>query len=466
MRGVRIMSIHALLAFFITSIHLHELRFTQISTCSQTLAMASRWADEEADKALRQKEREEKARKKALKQQKVAEEDARKAQLAAQAQNERPSKRQRLDAGPAIEVEDTEKAIYRFPTPTFGPSRHVSEFESLNAIEEGSYGWVSRAKDIKNNTIVALKKLKIDSLHEGFPITALREIQALKSCSHPHIVTLREVIVGDALTDVYLSMEFVEHDLKTLQEEMSEPFRISEVKTLVLQIASAIDYLHTNWILHRDLKTSNILLTNTGQIKLADFGMARQFGDPMPPHLTQLVVTLWYRAPELLLGAEKYDQSIDIWSLGCIMGELLKNEPMLPGKNEVDELARIFALCGVPDEKKWRGFRSLPNARSLKLPQDKKESQIKSTFSDLSPAGTRLLEDLLTLNPNRRPDAAEVLEHPWFSEDPKPKNAAMFPTFPSKAGRERRRRRETPQAPLRGAEAPKFGDAHLSEVFR
>ena len=343
----------------------------------------------------------------------------------------------------------------------------MSEFETLNAIEEGSYGWVSRALDKSTGAIVALKHLKMDNLHEGFPITALREIQALKqSHHHRHIVSLHEVVAGPQPSDIYLVMEFVEHDLKTLQEEMSQPFRLSEVKTLMLQITSAVDYLHTHWILHRDLKTSNILLNNRGEVKLADFGMARPFGDPMPPHLTQLVVTLWYRAPELLLGAEKYDTAIDVWSLGCIMGELLQNMPLLQGKNEVDQLAKVFALCGIPTAKSWPKFRSLPNARSLKLPSDpeKSISRIRNTFPDLSSAGHRLLEDLLSLNPNRRPDAAEVLEHPWFSDDPRPKSTAMFPTFPSKASQERRRRIPTPQAP-RGGEAPKLGEADFSGVF-
>jgi cell division cycle 2-like protein len=137
----------------------------------------------------------------------------------------------------------------------------------------------------------------------------------------------------------------------------------------------------------------------------------------------------------------------------------------LQGKNEVDELARIFALCGVPDEKSWPRFRSLPNARSLKLPRNaEKGSKIRKVFPDLPSLGAGLLEDLLTLNPNKRPDAAEILEHPWFHEDPRPKSTAMFPTFPSKAGQERRRRRPTPQAP-RGGEAPKLESVDFSGVF-
>ena len=141
-------------------------------------------------------------------------------------------------------------------------------------------------------------------------------------------------------TRVFLVMDFLEHDLKTLQEDMLDTFSPSEIKTLLLQLTSAVEHLHDNWILHRDLKTSNLLMNNRGQMKVADFGMARYYGDP-PPKLTQLVVTLWYRAPELLLGAEKYGAEIDLWSVGCIFGELLKKEPLIQGKNEVDELSKV-----------------------------------------------------------------------------------------------------------------------------
>ena len=122
---------------------------------------------------------------------------------------------------------------------------------------------------------------------------------------------------------------------------MAEPFLPSETKTLLRQLASALDYLHGNWILHRDLKTSNILLNNRGQIKLADFGMARYTSAP-PPQLTQLVVTLWYRAPELLLGAERYGFAVDVWSLGCVFAELLSREPLLQGGNEVEQLGKVW----------------------------------------------------------------------------------------------------------------------------
>ncbi|KAL9024068.1 MAG: hypothetical protein Q9196_006783, partial [Gyalolechia fulgens] len=260
-------------------------------------------------------------------------------------------------------------------------------------------------------------------------------------------------------------MDFLEHDLKTLQEEMMEPFLPSEIKTLLLQLTSAVEYLHSNWILHRDLKTSNILMNNRGQVKIADFGMARYYGDP-PPKLTQLVVTLWYRGPELLLGAENYGAEVDMWSLGCIFGELLAKEPLLQGKNEVDQLTKvctkpppksfhfilpftdpnpppqIFELCGIPTEQTWPGFKRLPNARSLRLPSNPRTtgSVLRAKFPFLTLAGTQLLTALLGLNPKSRPTASGVLAHAYFQEDPRPKSTAMFPTFPSKAGQEKRRR--------------------------
>ena len=168
--------------------------------------------------------------------------------------------------------------------------------------------------------------------------------------------------------------------------------------------------------------------------------------------MTQLVVTLWYRAPELLLGAEKYGTAVDMWSIGCIFGELLSKDPLLQGKNEVDELSRIFELCGIPTEETWPGFKRLPNARSLRLPKNpaSQGSVLRAKFPLVTSAGSELLTSLLALNPARRPSAKEVLEHPFFREDPKPKSREMFPTFPSKAGQEKRRRRGTPNAPVRG----------------
>ncbi|GBF66677.1 serine/threonine-protein kinase [Trichophyton mentagrophytes] len=449
----------------------------------------SRWADDnpetEAELQRRKQEKEAKKRAKAERQRLIAERQQQQQQQQQQQTqqsaepsdtqldkpengSEPPTKRRRLsnetpeNAGAAPPAR-----LLQFPAPEWGPCRHIDNFENLNAIEEGSYGWVSRARETATGQIVAIKKLKMENAYDGFPVTGLREIQTLLASKHPHIIQLREVVMGDAMDDVFLVMDFIEHDLKSLLDEMREPFLPSETKTVLLQVLGAAEFLHSHWIMHRDLKTSNLLMNNRGEIKLADFGMARYYGDP-PPKLTQLVVTLWYRAPELLLGADKYGTEIDMWSIGCIFGELLTKEPLLRGKNEVAQLSEIFALTGPPTSQTWPGFRSLPNAKSLRLPPSSSDPSgpsvpllPRSKFPYLTSAGLSLLSHLLALNPTARPTAKSCLSHPYFREDPKPKPKEMFPTFPSKANLEKRRKRDTPEAPKRGEEAPRLDFANV-----
>lgn len=173
--------------------------------------------------------------------------------------------------------------------------RSVFEYEKLNKINEGTYGVVYKAKDKKSGEIVALKKVKMDvnKGDDGFPLSSLREINILSSFSHPSIVNVKEVVMDDG-DGVFMVMEYMEYDLKGLMEKMREPFSISEVKSLMLQLLEGVKYLHDNWVLHRDLKTSNILLNKEGELKICDFGMSRQYGSPLKPY-TPLVVTLWYR---------------------------------------------------------------------------------------------------------------------------------------------------------------------------
>ncbi|KAL4807250.1 kinase-like domain-containing protein [Aspergillus unguis] len=455
--------------------------FTTHGKLKSTMSTSkSRWADEdpEADAliAQRKREKEEKRRAKAEKQRLEEQAKAQAQAQAAQSQSANgdsdapPTKRRRLsndqrqEDGNSVEQQKQVKSkLLQFPSSEWGPCRHVDNFERLNHIEEGSYGWVSRAKELATGEIVALKKLKLDNSPDGFPVTGLREIQTLLEARHQNVVYLREVVMGNKMDEVYLVMGFLEHDLKTLLDDMREPFLPSEIKTLLLQFISGLDFLHSQWIMHRDLKTSNLLINNRGELKIADFGMARYYGDP-PPKLTQLVVTLWYRSPELLLGAESYGPEIDMWSVGCIFGELLTKEPLLQGKNEVDQVSKIFALTGPPTPQTWPGFRSLPNAKSLRIPSTQSSASTllpRSKFPFLTNAGLQLLSALLALNPASRPSAAESLSHPYFREDPRPKPKEMFPTFPSKAGMEKRRRRETPEAPKRGQEAPKLDFASV-----
>ncbi|KAL1328558.1 hypothetical protein AAHE18_13G381700 [Arachis hypogaea] len=324
--------------------------------------------------------------------------------------------------------------------------RSVDEFERLNKIDEGTYGVVYRARDKKTGEIVALKKVKMEKEREGFPLTSLREINILLSFHHPSIVDVKEVVVGSSLDSIFMVMEYMEHDLKGLMEAMKQPFSQSEVKCLMIQLLEGVKYLHDNWVLHRDLKTSNLLLNNRGELKICDFGLARQYGSPLKPY-THLVVTLWYRAPELLLGSKQYSTAIDMWSLGCIMAELLSKEPLFNGKTEFDQLDKIFKILGTPNETIWPGFSKLPGVKvnfvkhQYNLLRKKFPATSFTGSPVLSDAGFDLLNKLLTYDPEKRITAEAALNHEWFHEVPLPKSKEFMPTFPAQHAQDRRMRR-------------------------
>ncbi|MCO5565815.1 hypothetical protein L7F22_019490 [Adiantum nelumboides] len=322
--------------------------------------------------------------------------------------------------------------------------RSVNCYERLNQIEEGSYGVVFRARDRSSGEIVALKKLKMDQEKNGFPITSLREIRTLMEAKHENVVRVREIVVGETLTQIFIVMDFIEHDLKTLLQTQNMPFLASEIKTILHQLLSATALLHRNWIIHRDLKTSNLLMNNRGQIKLADFGLARMYGDPPmdEEEMTRLVVTLWYRAPELLLGTQRYDTAIDIWSVGCIFAELINKEPLFCGKNETDQIIKIFKLLGQPSEDIWHGFSKLPNAKNIfgnshSIAQP--FSKLRQTFKYSTENCIDLLQKMLTYDPERRITAEQALQHPYFFESPPPAHPNTFGSFPSVAAGEKKR---------------------------
>lgn len=324
--------------------------------------------------------------------------------------------------------------------------RSVDEFERLNRIDEGTYGIVYRAKDKKTGEVVALKRVKMEKEKEGFPLTSLREINILLSLHHPSIVDVKEVVIGSNLDSIFMVMEYMEHDLKGLMETMKQPFSQSEVKCLMLQLLHGVKYLHDNWVLHRDLKTSNLLMNNRGELKICDFGLARQYGSPLKPY-THLVVTLWYRAPELLLGEKLYSTAIDMWSLGCIMAELLSKEPLFNGTSEIDQLDKIFRILGTPNETIWPGFSKLPGVKINFVKHQYNQLRKKfpaTSFTGspvLSDAGFDLLNRLLTYDPEQRITADAALKHEWFQEVPLPKSKEFMPTFPAQHAQDRRTRR-------------------------
>eukprot|EP00252_Welwitschia_mirabilis_P002994 TRINITY_DN1300_c0_g1_i1.p1 TRINITY_DN1300_c0_g1~~TRINITY_DN1300_c0_g1_i1.p1 ORF type:complete len:566 (-),score=90.61 TRINITY_DN1300_c0_g1_i1:2158-3855(-) len=332
--------------------------------------------------------------------------------------------------------------------------RSVDEFERLNKVSEGTYGIVYRARDKKTGEIVALKKVKMERQREGFPISALREINILLSLNHPSIVNVKEVVIGSDIDKVFMVMEYMEHDLKGFLERRKKSLSTSEVKCLMLQLLEGVNYLHDNWVLHRDLKTSNLLYNNKGELKICDLGLSRQYGSPLKTY-TDTVVTLWYRAPELLLGAKKYSTAIDMWSVGCIMAELMGKEPLFCGKTEIDQLSKIIKMLGNPNEKIWPDFVNLPGSK-MKFTTQRfcrlREKFPAVSFSGgptLTESGFDLLSRLLTYDPKKRITAQEALDHPWFREVPLPVSKELMPTLPPLNDHDRHSRRyQTSPDPL------------------
>ncbi|GFS23124.1 cyclin-dependent kinase 11B [Elysia marginata] len=340
--------------------------------------------------------------------------------------------------------------------PAIQGCRSVEEFNCLNRIEEGTYGVVYRAMDKKTDEIVALKRLKMEKEKEGFPITSLREINTLLKAQHKNIVTVREIVVGSNMDKIYIVMDFVEHDLKTLMENMKNPFLVGEVKTLLLQLLEAVQHLHDNWILHRDLKTSNLLLSHKGILKVGDFGLAREYGSPLKAY-TPIVVTLWYRAPELLLGCKEYSTHVDIWSVGCIFAEMLLMKALWPGKSEIDEINRIFKDLGTPTEKIWPGVTDLPGMKKVQF-NENPYNVVRNRFgSYLTDSGFDLLNRFFAYDPVKRVSAEAALEHEYFHESPLPVDPSMFPTWPARS-EQNKKHASSPKPPSGGKAYQKLLD--------
>ncbi|KAI8620621.1 kinase-like domain-containing protein, partial [Chytriomyces sp. MP71] len=242
-----------------------------------------------------------------------------------------------------------------------GDKKNVAElYEKVEKIGEGTYGVVYKARDRASGTIVALKKIRLETEDEGVPSTAIREISLLKELRHPNIVRLLDIVHNDA--KLYLIFEFLDLDLKKYMDsiKMLSP---SLIRSYMLQLVSGMYYCHAHRILHRDLKPQNLLIDQSGVLKLADFGLARAVGIPLRTY-THEVVTLWYRSPEILLGSRHYSTAVDMWSIGCIFAELSLKHPLFPGDSEIDEIFRIFRVLGTPNEDIWPGISALPDYKA------------------------------------------------------------------------------------------------------
>lgn len=287
----------------------------------------------------------------------------------------------------------------------------MEKYLKIEKIGEGTYGTVYKAKVKGTNDIVALKKIKLETEDEGVPSTAIREISLLKELNHANIVRLMEVIHSE--NKLYLVFEYLTQDLKKHMDSRPNGLESMLVKSYMYQLFKGIEFCHAHRVLHRDLKPQNLLIDRGGAIKLADFGLARAFGIPVRTY-THEVVTLWYRAPEILLGAKQYACPVDVWSIGCIFAEMVTRRPLFPGDSEIDELFRIFRALGTPNEESWPGVTSLPDYKPTfpKWPGQ----NLAELVPGLEQSGVDLLKATLMYQPSQRISAKQAMQHPYFSD--------------------------------------------------
>uniref|UniRef100_A0A9I9CXD1 Protein kinase domain-containing protein n=1 Tax=Cucumis melo TaxID=3656 RepID=A0A9I9CXD1_CUCME len=329
-------------------------------------------------------------------------------------------------------------------SPSWG-SRSVDCFEKLEQIGEGTYGQVYMARELKTGEIVALKKIRMDNEREGFPITAIREIKILKKLHHENVIKLKEIVTSPGPEQdeqgkpgmfygnkykggIYMVFEYMDHDLTGLADRPGMRFSVPQIKCYMRQLLTGLHYCHVNQVLHRDIKGSNLLIDNDGNLKLADFGLARSFSNDHNANLTNRVITLWYRPPELLLGSTKYGPAVDMWSVGCIFAELLHGKPIFPGKDEPEQLNKIFELCGAPDEVNWPGVSKIPWYNNFK-PTRPMKRRLREVFRHFDRHALELLEKMLTLDPSQRIAAKDALDAEYFWTDPLPCDPKSLPKY-------------------------------------
>lgn len=265
---------------------------------------------------------------------------------------------------------------------------------------------------------VAIKKVKLNKYSQGHEISAIREIKALKRINSEYVVRLLDTFVHER--SIHIVLEYVETNLENVIKNPDKIIMPADIKAWMLMILRGVYECHRLFIMHRDIKPNNILITSAGMVKLADFGLARGVGNGMTPQ----AVTRWYRAPELLLGARDYGFGVDMWSVGCVFAELFLRIPLFAGETDIQQLDLIFRALGTPTERDWPGMSSLPGFIEF---QQRMRTPLSTLFSAVPPDALDLLEGLLVFDPSKRLGCDKAIRHPYFRAGPSPTPLGKLP---------------------------------------
>jgi len=279
---------------------------------------------------------------------------------------------------------------------------------------EGTYGKVYKARNKRTGEHVAMKQMKLEAQEEGVPSTAIREIALLKELHHVNVVRLLDVFCKPSM--LVLVFELLENDLKKYMKSQHGRLTPAVVKMLSFQLCRGVEFCHASRIIHRDIKPQNLLINQRLCLKLADFGLARAFTVPVPKY-THEVVTVWYRPPEILLGAALYSVPVDLWSIGCVIAEMATGAPLFAGDSEIDTLFKVFQKLGTPTEEVWPGLSELPDFKPTfpKWPV-RPWASIRNTAQQVGTDGIDLLEYLMRYDPRQRLSARGSLKHAYMGD--------------------------------------------------
>ncbi|EPS37726.1 hypothetical protein H072_8586 [Dactylellina haptotyla CBS 200.50] len=364
-----------------------------------------------------------------------------------------PRKHAGATSTPNRETPQPKPAKRELPTPRVIISRKTP-FHRIGLVGEGTYGQVYKAENWMTKQLVALKRVRMSSEKDGFPITAAREIKILQRLTNgkdnDKIIHLLDNMVEQ--NGFYMIFEYMDHDLTGVLNHPTFRLTPANIKDLAFQFFSGLKHIHHCGILHRDIKSSNILINSDGQLKIADFGLARQYDKRNVQHYTNRIITLWYRPVEILLGETQYTTGPDVWSGGCVFMELFTRKAIFPGTNEISQLDCIWHILGTPSSSSWPGWKYTAWFTMLR-PEVRYDSCFMTKFSALVPQDAlELAQAMFTYDPVKRPTAEQVLENPYFTNEPEMERTALktlggdWHELESKRNRKRERERQSASA--------------------